>query len=571
MDQTPNTDNAGVNPLDLGNPLAASPGSPLAAAASSLPVPSQQQTQPNPAPNLPPPGASATPVAPPKPPSLASKMAEGMMHAFSGSDGSPGGFIRATLAGGMAGLAAAAKTKLAPGAPILGGFGVGAEAANQQGLEATQRAQQQKQEATENAQRQQTLDLAKQREARESTTGDRDYNLRMREDARQQATSVAQASAFEKRGVLLDQDIAKGNFDSTKAQADYLRTQADDWDAMKAVGGKPLEVNGKTSPEFEHLGDAETYAQANFDAAAHPEFKTRLMRNPSTGQWTIMETPYEAPKWQTFTDASGKSQKVFADTQGLLAMQKQVAETQHYENTAKLSSLELKTQLQNMKDEGTVKGARKELTAVGGDYTQLTPGSREALSGDAQKRFTMAQTGLEKELSKPEELRDADTVTALTGMRNTYANEISNLTRPPWVAPPKTGANAEAAPADTKPAPVGPEGFAQEQKQKAADKAKAEADNQKNINERPAAPKIIANPMGGAIPNPAYNDAEAYIAAHSELTGEQRAQVRAKQEQTTAPKSGPVTVQIPGMPSGQIPADQLDAFKKAHPNAVVSQ
>jgi hypothetical protein len=182
----------------------------------------------------------------------------------------------------------------------------------------------------------------------------------------------------------------------------------------------------------------------------------------------------------------------------------------------------------------------------------------------------MAQTGREKELSKPEEVRDPDTVAALTAMRNTYANEITNLTRPSFVAPPKTAATSDAV-ADTKPAPVGPEGFAQEQKQKAADIKKAADDEEKNKNERPADPPTINGGRIGPIPNPAFNDAEKYIAAHAELTGEQRAGVRGKFEATQdqIPK-GHITVTTNGQ-TGSIPADQLDAFKKAHPDAVVTQ
>jgi hypothetical protein len=40
---------------------------------------------------------------------------------------------------------------------------------------------------------------------------------------------------------------------------------------------------------------------------------------------------------------------------------------------------------------------------------------------------------------------------------------------------------------------------------------------------------------------------------------------------TPAPPPGSVSVRIPGMAPGWIPAAQVEAFKKAHPNATVQQ
>jgi len=93
-------------------------------------------------------GASAQPAAPAVP--LHSKIAEGIIHAFAGTDGTAGSALRSALAGGLAGLAAASNRpagNVPRGAAALGGFGAGATAAIQQ-------SQQQQQQKLENQQKQ---------------------------------------------------------------------------------------------------------------------------------------------------------------------------------------------------------------------------------------------------------------------------------------------------------------------------------------------------------------------------------------------------------------------------------
>jgi hypothetical protein len=165
-----------------------------------------------------------------------------------------------------------------------------------------------------------------------------------------------------------------------------------------------------------------------------------------------METPYEPPKWHDFKDAAGKDQRVFTDTMGALAAEKEVAQTKHYLNVAGKSSLELKEELEGYKEQGTVKGARKELTSVGGDYTKLSPGSKSALLGDAQNQFTKVNTLLERIESKISDLRtpeEEETLAKYKPVRDSYAQTIADLTRPSWV--PKPG---EEKPTAAKPAAI---------------------------------------------------------------------------------------------------------------------
>jgi hypothetical protein len=406
-------------------------------------------------------------LQPGAPPPTHTRIADGIISAFTKSDGSAGGFLRSVLAGGLQGAAAAASAPRQPGGGVAHGLAIGAGAGVQAVNNMREAAQQQKQQNLENQQKQQAIDLAKQKADQEKTTGDREYDLRLREDARQQAASIRDAAAFEKRGTLLDQEIAQNKYTSVKQQADDLVKQSDDWSALQAQGGKRLEVSGAQSPEFDHLGDAEDFAMKNQDAVIHDQFKTRIMRNPDNGKWAIMEVPYEAPKWHDVTDAQGKPQRIFTDTQGALAAQKEIAETRHYLNVAAKSSEDLKKDLEAYKEEGTVKGARKELDKVGGDISKLSPSSKSALEKDATEQFTKVNTLLERIESKDEELRtpeEKETLERYKGVRDYYAKQIAEFTRPTWV--PKPGSpeaeaaekkkNAPAANADNPASPAPP-------------------------------------------------------------------------------------------------------------------
>ena len=86
----------------------------------------------------------------------------------------------------------------------------------------------------------------------------------------------------------------------------------------------------------------------------------------------------------------------------------------------------------------------------------MSPGSKSALLHDANDRFLKAQTGLEKELNKPEDLRDKDTVDYLTTARNQYAKEVATLTRPSFVSPPGEAPATASAAAPQNPKPQTP-------------------------------------------------------------------------------------------------------------------
>lgn len=130
--------------------------------------------------------AAGIQAAAPPPTPLHSKIADGIIHAFAGTDGSAGSALRSALAGGLAGLAAASRTNFKPGSAALGGLGVGATAAINQ-------AQQQRQQALENQQKQ----TAQQQEATRQQYMNAETNARTH--AEQVSANKLEQEASDKR------------------------------------------------------------------------------------------------------------------------------------------------------------------------------------------------------------------------------------------------------------------------------------------------------------------------------------------------------------------------------------
>ena len=387
-------------------------------------VPAPVSTTPE-APSIGGPAPVAAPIegaAPAKPP-LHARIAEGIMHALGGSDGKPGDWAKAVLAGGLAGMGTAAREH-ARG--FAAGLGEGAEGVMDKARQARQQAVENANKQKEIQQRQQQIDLEKQRTQSDVTNASERLKLAQAEDARRQAESIRDAAVFEKKVALMDQDIKKGDFEGMKNAAEYMDVQSSKWNALQKVGAQSLKIDGAASPEFDHLGDAENFATKNQDQIIG-NHSLQIVRNPDSGKYAIMEVPQDKATMRDVVDAAGNHQQMLLTPAEYLDKQEQIAKTKHYMLTASKSSLELKEELEAYKEEGTVKFARKELTRVNGDYTKLSPGSREALLRDVNDRFSKAQAGLEKELQKPDELRDKDTVDTLTRLRNEYAGEAQKL------------------------------------------------------------------------------------------------------------------------------------------------
>jgi hypothetical protein len=165
--------------------------------------------------------SSAQPLKPTVP--LHSKIAEGIIHAFAGTDGSAGSALKSALAGGLAGLAAASRANFKPGSAALGGLGVGATAAVQQANEQRERQTAQQMEKT----RQDYLNA----ETQARTVADQRTANRLDEEATQKRVDAgkAVAAAYGNHRTAIGTDLTAeeiypeaqegGKYDHTKVTA----------------------------------------------------------------------------------------------------------------------------------------------------------------------------------------------------------------------------------------------------------------------------------------------------------------------------------------------------------------
>jgi hypothetical protein len=302
--------------------------------------------------------------------------------------------VNAALAGFGAGR------KVPPGAGAL--YGVGAAA--RQAQEARQKGREQQ---FENNAKTRQLDLEERRTKNEEETGQTDRDVKLAENARQQANNIREASEHDARMRHMDDAHTAANFELMKADVDWREEQIEKEDNIKKAGGKILKIGGQESPAFEDLGKAEQYANQNdLGKNAHENgYRSRILYG-ADHQYHIYEVPDDPPKWHTITDADGKSQRVLTDSTGLLNYQDKIAQVRHLNAESVKDLDQAKKALDNYKDAGTVKAARTELNSVGGDYSKLSPGAKEALTTDAQKRFQLTSNVLsaaQKELEKDDD------------------------------------------------------------------------------------------------------------------------------------------------------------------------
>lgn len=158
--------------------------------------------------------------------------------------------------------------------------------------------QQQKQQRLENQMKQQQL-------AQQQTNADREYQLRLAENARQQTKSVADMSEHDLRMKNL-------TLDNTIAESNYQMAQLAQEETAKAAGAKPLMVGGAPAPTFKDAGEAENYANNNklAQSAVENGYRTRPIKG-ADGQFHLYEMPDTGPKWMDVKDAAGKTTRIF--------------------------------------------------------------------------------------------------------------------------------------------------------------------------------------------------------------------------------------------------------------------
>jgi hypothetical protein len=318
-------------------------------------------------------------------PDMGSIIAQHQVAAGQVNNGGAKAWAENAVAGVQAALAGfGAAGKVPAGAGAL--YGVGAAA-----RQAQENRQAQAQQKTQNAQRQQQIDLEKTRTENEKTQQDRTYGLQLAENARQQAMSVREMAEHDKRMREFDDAHNRNNFNSMKDEVDFRENQLDREATLQSLGGKVMEIAGVETPGFDDLGQLEQFANKNNLASqAHSNgYRARPIFGADQ-KYHLWEVPDSGPEWVTVKDPAGKPTKIFGDPLSVLNYQEKVAQIHEANARTSLTYAEAKKDMDQRSEDGTVKAARAELSKVDGDISKLSPGSRVALRGDAQKQYGMA-------------------------------------------------------------------------------------------------------------------------------------------------------------------------------------
>lgn len=476
-------------------------------------------------------------------PSINQKIAQNTVLAGHVNNGSPRDWAENAIAGvqsALAGFGAGGQIPKGSG----GLYGVGAAA--RQAQERTDKIKSQKEEREF---RQQELDLEKQRMVNEQNNSNRDYDLKLAENARQQAESVKRLALDDADLVRMNDEHSAANFQAMANHVKFMRDQVDYEESLKSAGAKPLKIAGKEVPGFDDLGKLEDFANSNQLAqSAHDNgYRTRPVYG-ADGKYHLYEVPDDAPEWHDVKGPDGKKTKIFTDSIGVLNYADKVAQTREANSRATLTYAEAQRQLNDLKDEGTIKKARADLSKVNGDYSKLPEGDKEALTGDAQKRYQLtfnayqaAQNDLKKDADFANIPTDAkgnvDTNSAeykalaekyhLEDANEQLADAYDTLRKlghgyqKPGASEAAASATTGAAAADAK----SPEGAVDALKRKQAEDAAGQAkasDRAAQVNRLTAMTTQTKNPVTGQT-NPDYNkDLADLIKAHPDWTEDQK-------------------------------------------------
>lgn len=325
-------------------------------------------------------------------------------------DQRPGEEFDHIFAGILTGLAAGARER-GPGAGLRS-LGAGFEAESQE-------------KKTEDARKQ---GMAEQ-EFQNQNTAD-EMTMRKAADARAQLQSIRDGQLFDMNMKVYSQELASNDFKHSKDVADYLQSQLDRKNADAVVGVKPFAIGGKEVPGFASLEEAENFAHGHAqDVIAG--FKTQLRYDPGTKEYKIVEVPDTGPQWYDVKDADGKAQRIFGRPADVLTWQDRVADIKNKTSETARNYQEAKDRLDARAKDAAYEKALKELDDNDGDYSKLSPSSREVLTANAVKNFNTVQSALEKSQAAD----DQDSVKQLAPLRNQYAAELGALQGKPVAKP----------------------------------------------------------------------------------------------------------------------------------------
>jgi hypothetical protein len=368
-------------PAPLAKPVPSSPS--VLAAPPDLSQPAQGGN----------PLAGTVPNANVNPPAPHENVARHVLDALNGTSGKPGDWAKAILAGTMTAAAGfGAGGKVPAGAGALYGVGAAVRQAEQARTANASAKQAEADRQTELKQRQQELDLEKQKAGTAQGNADREYNLQLAENARQQAMNVANISHLDRIDRELDDQHNSNNFDQMEKKLELQQHLSDLGENILKAGGKVMSIAGAETPAFDDPGKMEDYASANnLDEEAHQHGYRIRGALGADRKWHLYEVPEAGDlKEYKITDASGKERTVLTDSLGYLNYSEKVAQTREANARANLTYTEANKALNDYKEDGTVKKARADLSKVDGDFTKLNEGDREALRDDAQKRYSLS-------------------------------------------------------------------------------------------------------------------------------------------------------------------------------------
>ncbi|HXC44497.1 MAG TPA: hypothetical protein VNY51_13365 [Candidatus Dormibacteraeota bacterium] len=246
----------------------------------------------------------------------------------------PGNWAQNIVAGVTSALAGFSSPKEAPiGAGYLSGIGQAA-----QGMLA------QRQKNIENQREQQKLDTQQQNQ-------DREYQLKVAENARQQAQSIREQSDHDLRMKAFRTEQTSREFNLMKDEADFRQSQLDKEDALRRIGAKPFQIAGQDAPAFDDLGQAEDFANKNglANSTHENDHRTRIVLGGDM-KYHLYDVPDEGMKEYTLKDPSGKEVKIFTDPLGALNYQEKVSQIRH--SSAESNELDAKAAMERL-DAGT--------------------------------------------------------------------------------------------------------------------------------------------------------------------------------------------------------------------------
>src|ERR1700723_1325499 len=317
------------NPLLAGgaNPALSGGGVPLAAPAPTAPA------------------ATPTDSAPNSP--LVQNIAQNTLTA---NKLSPGNWSQNVVGGVMSALAGFGVQGQAPiGAGVFSGIG---KAVEQRQAMAAQK---------------QKMSLEQRKEQREELGQDRDYQLKLAENARQQTKDVRDMSEHDMRMKNMTQENSIHQFELTKMESDFRQGQMDREESLKRIGAKPLQVSGQESPTFKDLGEAEKYATDNklFDGAQNG-YRARIVFGADNA-YHLFEVPDEGVKQYTLKDPSGKNVNITTDALGALNYSEKVSQMRH--TNAEAEELSAKAAMERLQA-GTGTDTDRAV-AISGSYTKM--------------------------------------------------------------------------------------------------------------------------------------------------------------------------------------------------------